>query len=280
MASRETVHRVGRAGEGHTLGRWSVDEDAFIVAHYGDMTLALIAKALDVDVFNLRAHTSCLRAQGKVDGSQRYYGRPWTADDEQELRGRWPHEDAAVIARAMHRSLASVRTRAYRLHLGRSGPGLTACKVAAIFGVDEHLVVYWLAHGWLKGRQTKRRFGRGFRWVITLQAVEDFIVATPYHFNWRAMSEEYVWREFARRETERQRWLTARQAARRLGCHVGTVHNHLRKGYLPGVQTTGASWQGDWRVREDDLRQFKARRPLHGHAGTGRPGIRAKADRS
>lgn len=262
----------------HTPGRWSAEEDAYIVAHYSTMTLAAIARALDVDVFNLRAHASVLAERGIVNRAQRLYGRPWTPDEDQELRGRWNHDDPVQIARLMHRTLSGVRCRAAKLHLGRSGPGLTACKVAGIFGVDEHLVIYWIKAGWLKGKQTRRRFGRGYRWVITLQAVEDFITATPYHFDWRAMDPESVWREFARHETERQRWLTPRQVARRLGVHVGTIHQHLRKGWLPGAQMTGASWQGDWRVREADVASFRPRRPTGGHGGRGRPGMRRKAE--
>lgn len=255
---------------------YSAAEDALMIELYSQMPLAAIAARLGRSVHSVRIHSQLLIRRGQLDRRQRFYGRRWTAEEEQELRGRWPHQHRSEVAKAMGRSESSVQTRAAALHLGRGGPCYTATAVARLFGVDQHTVVYWISHGWLGATRTAIKSGFGCKWHVSYGDLERFITESPYHFDYRWMQEGTWWRRLAERETNAQQWLTARQAARRLGTHVGTIHRHLLKGWLPGKKTTGPSCQGDWRIKAVDLAQFRPRRPLGGHGGRGRPGMRRK----
>ena len=256
--------------------RWTEAERAVVVERYGAETIRQIAARLGRSVDATRQQVGAMRRAGLLALEQRYYQRPWTAVEEQELRGRWRWQRAQEIAVALRRSVRAIRTHAAVLQLGRGGPIYNATQVAELFGVDDHLVAYWIERRWLAATRLDVWCGRGYRWRISYEALERFVTETPYHFEARRMEPDSWWRRLAERASAEQRWLTCAQAARRLGVHVGTVHSHCRKGWLPAQKTTGASWQGDYRIREADLAQFQPRRRTGGPGGRGRPGMRRR----
>ncbi len=243
------------------MSGYTADDDAYIVANFRRMTIRAMAETLGRSPSTLAAHVRLLQRRGMLNPLERAGSRPWTAQDDQELRGRVGWESFAEIAVALGRSLGAVKCRASRLGIAVERDRCTLAWVADFFGVGHKTVRQWVARGWLKGKRTDRRRGRRQLWQIDMASIEAFILEHPEHYDWHALPRETHWRELGRRAAAAQRYLTMEQAARRLGVHPSTVRRHCRHGWLPATRTVGLNPAGDFRVREADLRHFRARRP-------------------
>jgi excisionase family DNA binding protein len=135
---------------------------------------------------------------------------------------------------------------------------LTKRNVAALFGVDEHLVRRWIAEGWLPAAKGFR-MGPHKLWRVQPEDLERFIRRYPQHYDRTRIEKGTYWRNLADEVWRTDPWLTVPEAAARLGVCRETVRRHLRRGWLRGERVLEAGLYGGWRVRERELATFEER---------------------
>src|ERR1051325_5058359 len=108
-------------------------------------------------------------------GPDRSPRRFWTADEDAQLRARYPHESSAVLASDLHRQLSGIYQRARALRLRKTQTYLespAACRLRRVG--EEHpgratqfkkgLVPAnkgWRRPGWHRGRMKETQFKAG-----------------------------------------------------------------------------------------------------------------------
>ena len=196
--------------------------------------------------------------------------RPWTVDDEQELRGRIGYEPVHKIARALGRTPEAVRIRAVRLGLSQKWRGKYSARgVGRIFAVDSKTVNLWIAQGLMAGRKSRVRAGASRRWCVQHEAIEAFIAAHPTQYERRRIADPY-WRRLA--DKAATDLVPVLVAARIVGCCEETIKRRIRRGMWPGERVRcGGGFA--WMVRRSDLAAFAYLHPpvnlryAKGHCG-------------
>lgn len=249
--------------------RYTPAEDALIVRRYGQASLRAIGAQLGRDYRSVQARIFVLRKRGQLKPCDRKYHTRWTADEDQELRGRVGYEPLAAIARSMKRTVHAVAVRVKRLGLTRAWRGqYNATAVGQLFGVDSKTVRLWIDSGLLAGKKSRVGAGRSFRWQIPHEAVESFIAAHPTQYERRRITDPY-WRELADRAHARADLVSVLVAARIVGCCDETIKRRIRRGLWHGEKVRVGGGFG-WMVRRSDLAGFAYLHP---------PGVHVKGRR-
>jgi len=121
-------------------------------------------------------------------GLSRPKDRPWSAQEEAYLEANFHHSSTKALARRLGRSPTAVKLKAKRLGLRKYDEGYTASSLAEALGVDPHWVLARIRSGKLRAshRHTERTLGQGGdSWLITDEAVLDYLAAHPYDLDLR-----------------------------------------------------------------------------------------------
>lgn len=178
--------------------------------------------------------------------------KAWTPDEDMKLvdlieAGR----TVPQIARAMGRSQNSVKVRMSRTVECRQIRPMSARKVAETLGLPcSKTVSRWLEQGYLNGRQGSIRAGRSKRWLVTEDALMEFIEAPEHWHRWDAERiPDLDLREWAV-GLRNERYLTLGEVAARFYVAKGTVNKWISEGRLPAVRN------GNHLVPESALNDF------------------------
>lgn len=241
------------------------DEDAIIIRDYARRMLKEIATDLGRDPGSVQARAALLLRDGRLTGT-RCYQPPWTEAEDDLLADLWGTMPDAAVAKRVGRSVVACEVRAKRhLRLARKDAFLTSRQVARILGVDDHLVVCWIAEGLLQGRKSSVGAGGHARaWRIDDRDLERFLKRDYWRLDRRRIEVGTYWRNYVDRLWTREPYLTVEQAARALGVGPETVRRHLRRGWLAGVRTHRAARGGriQWLIARSQLAAFRPRHPL------------------
>lgn len=257
---------------------YTPEEDATIVRLYGRKSLLAIGKKLGRNYHSVQSRIIVLRRRGQLRARDLKLHTAWTADEDQELRGRVGYESVPSIAKALKRTVNAVAVRVKRLGLTRQWRGqYCASGVGRIFAVDSKTVNLWIARGLMVGEQSQVNAGASRRWCIQHEAVASFIAAHPTQYERRRIVEPY-WRELADRAHARADLVSVLVASRIVGCADETIKRHIRLGRLRGERVrAGGGWA--WMVRRSDLATFRyLHPPVRLEYARGRCGAIRKAD--
>lgn len=236
------------------------DEDAYLIANYHRQQLREMAAHLDRSWGVVQQRIEVLIRRGTLDRSRRFYHRPWTEQEDEFLHSRWGLWPDEKVARHLKRTVDACEIRATRhLDISRSMQFWTSRQVAELFGVDNHLVVDWIATGQLHAVKSPVGAGKRLRWAISDEAICDFIQQHPHEYDPKRIEWGSYHRNLAN-QVHADPWLTVDQAARALNVTRACVLHHLRRGWLPGQRKArGAGGQGEWRIQKSALALFAAR---------------------
>lgn len=242
--------------------RFTPEEDAEIIARYSTETIRSIASRLGEDWTHVQHRIDTLRKEGRLGGyDTRFYAKPWTEAEDDELRGRIGYDPPAAIARDLHRTKYAVIVRSKRLGLSRKPRGMryTARAVGEIFGTDGKMVTHvWIRNGWLTGQRSTMGAGRSRRWAIGYDDIEAFIRQHPDRYERRRITHPW-WRRVADEvAAERTPTVGVVQAAHLLNVAEETVRRHCRRGWLDAKQIY---WAGGsmWVIARAELANFRRR---------------------
>lgn len=186
-------------------------------------------------------------------------GRRWTAAEEAELRGLMGWHPISYVAKQLDRTVDAVDVHCGRIGVSVSPRAFSARAVGRMLDVDAKQVIWWIDQGWLRARRSATGAGRHRRWEIDGEALTTFLRTHPDRYEARRVANPYL-RRIADQATRAPEWLTAAEAARRLGINVNTLHRHFHRGWLPSDRVVGAGGS-HWRVRAADLEGFTRRHP-------------------
>lgn len=247
-----SVDAVRRRG----LHRFSPAEDAEIIEGFkSGKTLRAIAAPLGRQWTSVQQRVHILMCSGRLTWGKRSR-RPWTEEQDQELRGMWGWQSPAVVARRVGRTVNAVQVRAQRLGLTDAWKGAYSSRGAGlIFAVDAKTVLIWMGHGWLKGRPSETGAGKHRRWRIEHEAIELFIRDYPMYYERRRITDSY-WRELADKAAAKFNLVPLRLAAKKLGVCDETLKRRIRAGEWPAERVVcGGGWA--YMVRREDLERFE-----------------------
>jgi hypothetical protein len=163
---------------------WTEAIDAFL-RHMYDSTVPgrsqEIAHRLNVPRWVVNRRAAAL-------GLSRPKDRPWSRQDEAYLEANLHRVSVRTLARRLGRSPTAVKLKAKRLGLRKYDEGYTASSLAEALGVDPHWVLARIRSGRLRAshRHTERTPQQGGdSWLITDEAVVDFLRERPYDIDLR-----------------------------------------------------------------------------------------------
>lgn len=223
--------------------RWSAEDDRLLAemcaAHW---PVASRASRLG------RTPAAC-RYRAHVRGLVHPKSPRWSAAEENRLVDLLErHRTYRDIAKALGRTEVAVRLRCKRLGCAFTRTnGHTANAVATLMGIAGRAVSWWIRQGWLKAHRTEMQIRSGRVWMVEEDKLFRFI-EDPRHWHvWEpARIRDAALREWATELRQDVRWLTVREAARRMGVTGDCVNHMIRQGRIAAVR-----W-GNWRIREED----------------------------
>ena len=118
---------------------------------------------------------------------------PWTPDQVELLERRLSTWGWRRLAKATGRTVFAVKLKAKRLQLRKMHTeGMTAQMLALSFGVDSHVVLRWIRHGWLRARfrntdRTPQQGGDAY--YLTDRAIRQFIKSHPEEIDFRRVDK-------------------------------------------------------------------------------------------
>lgn len=215
---------------------WTPEREQFVIDTAAALTTAQQAARLGMSPNAVKERRSLLRAQGRLTTPGGAGFRPWTPQEDDDLReliaeGLPP---IAVIRRFRQRHKRT--ENAVRNRIDRLG-GLTAMRaprailriwsqheVADLFGASIHLPGIWIRRGWLHADYSRRRrnYERrgGPRALITDAALADFLLVRAAWPSYDpARITDPIWREVAQeaRAEAGGHWVRATDLARAWG---------------------------------------------------------------
>jgi len=158
---------------------WTADEDAYLLAHYGDTTLHALGAHFGCPWTQVQTRVNRLIAEGRLVRRARAYQPDWTEAEIERLTGLWGLEADATVARRLGRSVLACALKAKRLGVRKTRQAYTCRAVADIFAVDSHVVLRWIRQGWLAAGRAGFRMGPEQVWRIDEEAIRDFLRAHP-----------------------------------------------------------------------------------------------------
>lgn len=249
--------RAGAAGAARpaaTPRRFTPAEDATLIALFRKgRTLRQIGAALGRDWAVIQQRVRILMRRGELGYGNRSR-RPWTVEQDQELRGLLGWQSLRAISRTLGRSETAIKIRAKRLGYSWHWKGAyTARGVGVIFAVDAKTVSIWIRDGLIEARKTGR--GRTHRWRIEHEAIEAFIRDGVPYYERRRITEPY-WRNLADQAWQAFGLVSLTVAARRLGVCDETLKRRIRRGEWQAEQVVcGGGFA--YMVRASDLERFQ-----------------------
>jgi hypothetical protein len=219
----------------------------------GAQVIERIGGAKRLDGYRLNAG---LLPDESLTRKRRVKAADWDMAEEAAIReqvGRLPLSGitAAVNAIGGHnRTEKAVEGKIYKLGLSKWMASRSARDVAALFGVEHELVVYWIRGGHLEATYGDRAVGatylRRARWYrISDDAIERFMRARPWEYDWRAMDQRHPLTTLARVIQRDAAFLSIHEVSR------------LADGTIEGAQRMTATYgnhrRGRWRIPASTL---------------------------
>jgi hypothetical protein len=155
--------------------------------------------------------------------------RHWSAEEVSYLEEWYGRMSDDRLAEKLGRPVLGIRLKAKRLRIRKRNTGLTATRVARIFGVDPKAVVHWIEAGLLRGRRGYA-VGPNRTWHITGEALEEFIREHGQYVDVGRMPEGW-WRGLA----EQHRWLSLVEIERLTGESPHRLRKAVRSGTYRGA---------------------------------------------
>ncbi len=193
-------------------------------------------------------------------------GHNWSEGDDELLADSWGRISDKAVARRLGRTVDACKIRATRhLGLSRTMNLYTAREVGRIFGVDSKAIIRWAEQGYLKARRSSVGAGKTRRWDVDDASIERLIQRHPWFYDRKRIDRfDYThWRNLAEEAWRREPYLTAREAAARLGLNVETVRRHCRRGWVKKAYRV--HWLGNdagtWLIAESSIKSFEYKRP-------------------
>lgn len=159
--------------------RWTEEEKAIIRRDYSHShaSRADLASKLGVSEFAVAGQLAYMGLAKRTDR------RPWSYDEDEELRDLITRHRPAAVARKMGRSINSVVVRSKRLGCSRSAKDgwFNKREVTELFGVDHKWVQRHIESGALKGEPNgalPSQRGMAY-WRITQESVIKYIRTYP-----------------------------------------------------------------------------------------------------
>lgn len=173
--------------------RWTEDEKAIVRRDYAFNRASIedIAARLGVTANAVKGKVNELGLAKATD----YRKRPWSADEDEQLRDLITRKRPRTIAIIMGRSLNAVVVRSKRIGCSRRARDgyYTKKDLTAVFGVDHKWVQRRMDEGRLCAKPhdvDPRRSGGGF-WRITEASVRRFVQTYPEELNGRNV--DLIW---------------------------------------------------------------------------------------
>lgn len=175
--------------------------------------------------------------------------RPWSAQEDADLRDLAGYRTAAEIGRRLDRTAEAVHTRASLLGItwqrampGRNHSGFTANEVAKLLGIHcAKCITDWIAKGYLAGERRAPRMDSGPRLAYRVypESLRVFLRDYPWLYDRRRIADR-GWRAYVD-TLPQEEWLGTREAARLLFMTKEGVALAIRKGDLR-AEKIGANW--------------------------------------
>lgn len=210
----------------------------------------------------------------------------WSLDEIEFLRksaGTLSDEEMASALGRTPTGIKVFRTRRKILGVTRSATAwLTASKIAAMLGIDQHKVTYWCRVGLLKSKEYRQDVNSRIYYIASREAVKRWCVnpANWVYFDWRQIKDEKI-RRLCQLRAERwgDEWWTTNQVAQYHGVENKDVVRLIDRGeikaYRPEFSLGGRNLKDTWR-NLFVLRSEATRPDLVFIKGMGRPGVSKK----
>lgn len=259
--------------------RWRVclaQQATYVNRQVGAEVVVRIGNARRIDGFRLGDVLS-LKAnliRGERPARPRRYD--WTPAEDRVLRenvGRMTLSELTAAVNAVHgrdRRPSGVEGHLYVLGLSkRLMKTFTGQSLSRLFGVEHEVVTAWLAAGLMRGSRTERdrrsrpatEAIRPSWWRVDEVAVERFIRAHPWEYDWRSMRPDHHLTALARAVQARAPWLAVKQARKELRIGEATMLRWMAAGRFPNARRVTSRYSTDracWRIPMADILAVRA----------------------
>lgn len=187
---------------------------------------------------------SC-RARRAYATSRPWRGAPappwdaWTREHEARLRALVGTVELPEIARrltaefAVPRTPDAVRVRCTRLGLSTWAQAYSQADLTRLFGVGHRTITqYWVDGGHLEGRRWPGR-GSAPGWWFEVAAVERFVRACGWLYDWRRMPPGHPLTRLAEVAHQRDPWCRYQDLARYVGLSTAALDRWRARGLIP-----------------------------------------------
>lgn len=204
----------------------------------------------------------CLR---KPDESARAH-KNWTPQELEYLSDHYGLvSDKALAAHLQRTETGIYLATKHRLHLKKTDNFCPARELARLLGVRcSKTIVYWVTHGWLKGKRAPYCQGAYQPWLFTKPDIIRFLKEHPWLFDIKRMPEHYL--PIIQEEYQKDPWYSCQEAAPLLGVKTDdAVQRYINLKWLLADKKPGGPWQGVWIIRRSAIEAFLANDPRPQH---------------